>query len=506
MQILIPISGRSSFFPSEEFYFPKPLIEIVSRPMIELVINHLRHQFRDACFKFVIDRDDARLFSLDRTISLLAGANTKIVEKPGPTSGALCSCLLAIDILDLDQPLIIANSDQIIDDDLSHAVGFFKKNRADAGVITFDSVHPRWSYINADTGGSILQTFEKRVTSRHAIAGFYYFRNASCFLEAAKKVILNGVQTDGLYYISSAINEIILDGGHVLHVPIKSHCYHSFYAPARLEEFERTPYASKLREGLRSTQIVNVVIPAAGEGSRFTKAGWKKPKPFIDVNGKLMLERVIENVTPYQGNVCVLLRKQHMDDYANLVSRLHASTANIIPVSSLTEGTASTVLLARETFNNDQPMMVANSDQLVDFDVNEYIADSFSRELDGSILVFRDPTMNPKWSFVRIGENSLVSEVVEKQPISDLATVGIYLFNKGRDYVAAAIDMILANDRVNNEFYTCPVYNYMIKKGARIGVFEIPMKAMQGLGTPDDLMAFLSAQGAPSSCDMPDSI
>lgn len=148
--------------------------------------------------------------------------------------------------------------------------------------------------------------------------------------------------------------------------------------------------------------------------------------------------------------------------------------------------------------------MVANSDQLVDFNVNDFIEDCIQRKLDGSILVFRDPSMDPKWSFAKVDEAGLVLEVAEKKPISDLATVGIYLFTKGRDFVGAALDMMVANDRVNNEFYTCPVYNYMIKNGARIGVYEVPMNTMSGLGTPDDLRQFLQQRGAEPSLDSPD--
>ena len=504
MQILIPIAGYSPFFAKEEFYFPKPLIEIAGRPMIELVVEQLQRQFEGARFVFVADREDVRSFSLDRILSLLAGSDSCIVERLGKTSGALCSCLLAVDSLNLDQPIILANSDQIIEEDLSEAVEAFQRHNVAAGVITFDSVHPRWSYVVDDGTSNVVQTFEKRVASRNAIAGFYYFASARQFFEAAKRVILNDVRIDGMYFISSALNEIILEGGRVLHTTVESRLYHSFYAPSKLDEFERTSYAAKLREGLALERQVNVIIPAAGEGSRFAKAGWKKPKPFIDVDGRPMLDHVIDNVTPRQASVTLLLRKQHIDAHEDIVRKFQKGCHRVKPVAALTEGTASTVLLARPVFDNDQPMMVANSDQLVDFDVNAYIDDCFSRRLDGSILVFRDPEMDPKWSFVKLDKDGLVTEVAEKKPISDLATVGIYFFSKGSDFISAAIDMIVANDRVNDEFYTCPVYNYMIKNGARIGVYEVPMNAMTGMGTPDDLSQFLAMRGAPSSLDSPD--
>jgi dTDP-glucose pyrophosphorylase len=147
--------------------------------------------------------------------------------------------------------------------------------------------------------------------------------------------------------------------------------------------------------------------------------------------------------------------------------------------------------------------LIANSDQLVDFDINLLIDDCHSRGLDGSILVFKDRFIDPKWSFVELDNDGIVLQVAEKTPISDLATVGIYYFSKGSDFVLAAMDMIAANDRINNEFYTCPIYNYMISQGARIGTFEIPFDKMYGLGTPNDFINYLSSRGLPDSCDMP---
>lgn len=503
MQILIPIAGYSAFFSKEEFYFPKPLIEVAGTPIIEVVVRQLQRQFKDARFIFVIDPEDARSFSLDRTLHLLAGEDTTVIEKPGSTSGALCSCLLAIDALSADEALIVANSDQVIEEDLAQMVNNFRINDCAAGVITFDSVHPRWSYIIDDEHGRVLQTFEKKVASRNAIAGFYYFKTAANFVQAAKQVIMNDAKVDGAYFISSALNEIILKGGEVLHLPISSHAYHSFYAPTKIGEFERSEYAKKLREGALDLKAVNVIIPAAGEGSRFARAGWKKPKPFIDIDGRPMLEHVIDNVTPVGATVTILLRQEHLETHPKIAYRLQEGGSHIITVSQLTEGTASTVLLARRMFDNDQPMMVANSDQLVDFDVNDFIDDCIQRNLDGSVLVFRDPLMDPKWSFASVDEDGLVLEVAEKFPISDLATVGIYLFRRGKDFIEAAFDMMIANDRVNNEFYTCPVYNYMIRSGAKIGVYEIQMNAMAGLGTPDDLIRFLQERGTTPSLDSP---
>ena len=160
-----------------------------------------------------------------------------------------------------------------------------------------------------------------------------------------------------------------------------------------------------------------------------------------------------------------------------------------IAIDKLTEGTACTVLYARKYINNDTPLMIANSDQIVDINIADFINDSFKRGLDGSILTFIDKEKNPKWSFAKLN-NDLVVEVKEKEAISEFATVGIYFFNKGKIFVESAIDMIIENDRVNNEFDTCPVYNYAIKSGAKIGMYNIDFSKMHGIGTPEDLEIF----------------
>jgi dTDP-glucose pyrophosphorylase len=136
-------------------------------------------------------------------------------------------------------------------------------------------------------------------------------------------------------------------------------------------------------------------------------------------------------------------------------------------------------------------LLIANSDQIVDFNAQDFIDDYSRRNLDGSILTFQDKARDPKWSYARISDDGLVREVREKQAISELATVGIYLFRKGSEFIDATIEMILAQDRVNGEYYTCPTYNYMIHREMRIGIYDIPPEKMHGIGTPKDLNNYI---------------
>lgn len=241
--------------------------------------------------------------------------------------------------------------------------------------------------------------------------------------------------------------------------------------------------------------MINIVVPMAGLGSRFKTKGYLKPKPFIDVSGKPMITRVIENLYHPEAHYILIGRSEHLQQEAELVSQIRSSfNASFLGIDVHTEGTALTVLFARERINTDLPLLIANSDQLVDTPIDQFIDDCFKRGLDGSILTFSDHERNPKWSFARINEAGFVVEVQEKKAISEFATVGIYLFARGKYFVNGAIDMVINNDRVNNEFYTCPVYNYLIKDGRKIGIYNIEFSQMHGLGTPEDLEKYLAIQ------------
>ena len=239
--------------------------------------------------------------------------------------------------------------------------------------------------------------------------------------------------------------------------------------------------------------MINIVIPMAGLGKRFSSAGFTKPKPFIPLNNSTMIEHVLKNLKYDNANYFLIARKEHIDAEQILVKEIEKNyNAKFISINNLTEGSACTVLFARKYINNDMPLLIANSDQIIDITINNFINDSNNRELDGSIICFEDLNLDPKWSFAKINSNNLVQEVKEKIPISKYATVGVYFFKKGRYFVENALDMIISNDRVNNEFYTCPVYNYLIKSNKKIGIFLIDYSQMHGLGTPEDYFLYLN--------------
>jgi len=232
---------------------------------------------------------------------------------------------------------------------------------------------------------------------------------------------------------------------------------------------------------------LNILIPMAGAGSRFSQAGYTFPKPLIEVNNKPMIQVVVENLN-IDANYIYVVQKSHREKY-NLDTMLSLITpgCKIIEVDVLTEGAACTALLAKKYINNDSPLFFANSDQFVEWDSNEFMYKMQESDCDGGIVTFK--STHPKWSFARIDDNGFVREVSEKNPISDNATVGFYYWKHGSDFVKYAEQMIERNIRVNNEFYVCPVYNQAIEDFKKIRIFE--STKMWGLGTPEDLNFYL---------------
>jgi HAD superfamily hydrolase (TIGR01509 family) len=232
---------------------------------------------------------------------------------------------------------------------------------------------------------------------------------------------------------------------------------------------------------------LNVLIPMAGAGSRFEQAGYTFPKPLIDVKGKPMIQVVVENLN-IKANYIYIVQKSHREKY-NLDTLLNLITpgCKIVEVDGVTEGAAVTALLAKEYINNNAPLFFANSDQFVEWDSNEFMYKMNETDADGGIVTFE--ATHPKWSFAKIDENGLVTEVAEKNPISNIATVGYYYWKHGSDFVKYAEQMINKNIRVNNEFYVCPVFNEAIQDCKRIRTFNISQ--MWGLGTPEDLKYYL---------------
>lgn len=237
MNILIPMTGNNKL-DGNEYIYPKPLIELNGKTMIERSLEFYQRSTKVSRIIAIVLAEEAREFGIDLVLRRLVGENVlRQIEIDKSTQGALCTSLLAIESIDNDEPLIVSNYDQIIEANLDDVISSFEKRGSDFGVISFDSVHPKWSFVRLDESGQITEAAEKRAISRHAIAGFYYFRKGSDFVEAAKRAIASGATHAGKYFISSALNQLILKGLRGDAYSISAGSYTNFYDASSIKSY-----------------------------------------------------------------------------------------------------------------------------------------------------------------------------------------------------------------------------------------------------------------------------
>lgn len=233
VNVLIPFMGKSTFF--KDSFFPKPLVEIAGKTMLETVVDNYK-SLDNKRYIYIFSEKDCLEFHLDDSVKIL-DENCTVIKLRNETAGALCTCLMAIDYINNDMPLIISNSDQIIDVNYAEVLEHFDKVSAEAGVITFPNIHPRWSYAKKQED-EIVEVAEKRPLSKNAIAGFYYFKQGRDYIACAKKVLEKKNSLNGMYYLSATLNEMILTGKKVGYFDIEKEQYHSFYSPEKIKEYE----------------------------------------------------------------------------------------------------------------------------------------------------------------------------------------------------------------------------------------------------------------------------
>jgi len=231
-----------------------------------------------------------------------------------------------------------------------------------------------------------------------------------------------------------------------------------------------------------------LIIPMAGRGQRFIDAGYGKPKPLIDVVGQPMVRRVIDNVSfgVAHCDIHLIVQKEHVsqvrDEFSDGYHNIHV-------LDKVTDGAARTISLIMDKIDPDRPLLIANSDQWLDWS-NAHFVDYCDRSSAyGVIPTFK--ASGPKWSYAYVLENGVITNVAEKLQISDRATCGIYWFRRAYFCFEAIAKMIKAERKTNGEFYLAPAFNEMIHDG--LEVIEYPVPVMHGMGTPQDLQNTISS-------------
>jgi dTDP-glucose pyrophosphorylase len=244
MRVLVPMAGPNELFKESGYAYPKNLIEIQGRPLIEHVYQNLNSITAEK-FIFIINKEEMTRFHLDNVLKLL-NPTCSVIAAESNTKGAACSALLAIEEINDDEPLLIANGDQIIFEDLQKIIAKFRNEGLDGGIVTFNSVHPRWSYIRVDENGLVIEAAEKRPISKLATAGLYYFKKGKDFIQAVMNMIRKDAHVNGNFYICPVYNELILRQFKIGHLEIPRQNYFSLTDPQSVQVYEE--YLSKKKE------------------------------------------------------------------------------------------------------------------------------------------------------------------------------------------------------------------------------------------------------------------
>ncbi len=233
--------------------------------------------------------------------------------------------------------------------------------------------------------------------------------------------------------------------------------------------------------------MLTIVVPLGGRGRTFEERGYTFPKPLVEIQGRPMIECVVQSLTPDLPHRFVFVcRGEHLRRYAlGDVLNLVAPGCRVVPMRGETAGALCTVLLASEWIEPEGELIVANGDQLLDLPLQEFVLRARERRREGSLITFS--STHPKWSYALVDDQGLVRQVAEKRPISRHATVGVYYFRRGADFLAAASRMLVKGARTGGEFFLSPVYNELILEGRAVDIFSIDNSRVTSLATPEDV-------------------
>lgn len=238
--------------------------------------------------------------------------------------------------------------------------------------------------------------------------------------------------------------------------------------------------------------MLNILIPMGGISTFFEGDEYPYPKPFIEINGSLMIELVIENFArirePHRF-IFVVQRGDcstyHLDDTLRLLA---GDGCEIIVLNGETRGAACSALMAIDFIDNDEKLIVSNGDQLLDLDMNELLESFEQRMSDGGVVCFR--SVHPKWSYVRLDEQQRIIETAEKRPISSNAIAGLYYFRRGRDFVASAMKSIQKDAQVNGLYFVAPTLNEMVLDHRQLDIYMIDKDRYHSFYSPQKIKEY----------------
>lgn len=240
---------------------------------------------------------------------------------------------------------------------------------------------------------------------------------------------------------------------------------------------------------------LHIIMPMAGEGSRFMKEGWKTPKPLIELDGQPLFKHAINSVPADQipMKYSFIVRQEHIDKYHidNRI-KLFLPEANIFSVNSTTRGAVETCLIAESVIADDDAILVMDCD--LEFRSKEFV-DIIKKSLSmceedakgGALVSFE--SYDPKYSYAEVGSDGSVTRTAEKEVISNYALCGAYFFASGKRFKQIAHKLMQEPAFTKPEYYVSLLFNYLLKDGEKVWLTK--MEEYRSYGTPQELKRYL---------------
>lgn len=238
----------------------------------------------------------------------------------------------------------------------------------------------------------------------------------------------------------------------------------------------------------------NIVIPMAGEGNRFKTAGYNTPKPFITFNGKMMIEHVLSSFDKISAKFIIVIQKTFQTEFSNQLKKIKENyDVEYVVVPGLTSGAAITALASHKLLNPEYPVLFVDSDNIFENSVVvNFLEDAKKRDLAGSIITFKSELSC--YSYALTDTKGILIKTKEKEVISDNAICGAYYVKNTTNFINSTIDLIVANDLQNGEFYMSNVYNYLLEYEKNVGIYIIDNDSFNCVGTPEQLENYVIAK------------
>ncbi len=506
MKIVVPMTGIGKRFLDAGYTTPKPLIEVDGKPIIEHVVSLFPGE-KD--FIFICNSNHLAETNLRDVLNGVA-PNCKIVEIPPHKKGPVYAVYQIKDMIDDDEEVIVNYCDFGTYWDYKDFLKHTRERNADGAIPSYKGFHPHmlgkinYAFMRDDEQWMLeireKQPFTDNRMNEYASNGTYYFKKGSYVKKYFKQLMDEDINLKGEYYVSMVYNLLVQNGLKVSIYEIQH--MQQWGTPGELEEYigwsEYFKSLTAIKPNNKEYDAIKL-IPLAGRGQRFQDAGYKNPKPLIEVSGKPMIIQAAEALPKCKKNIFVCL-KEHIDKYP-LKEELQKVYPNskIISLDKVTEGQACTCEIGLENEDLDKPLFIGACDNSMIYDYN-YLEDEMQKA-DVLAFTFKNNPASEKnpnaYGWIKVDNDNNATGVSVKIPISDTpkndnAIVGAFYFKKAKYFIDCLNYLYKNNIRVNNEFYVDSCIDAAIKSGLKTRVFVVDRYICWG--TPDDYKTFEAYQ------------